>query len=298
MGLIDRAIGAVTDAGKGAAPGKIVALDGLKPLDIDLDGLRAKGVFTPAAREEAQAYELRAIKRRLLRRIGFLQRAGRDKRQLAAAGRNRNIILLTSTRPGEGKSFVAVNLAMSLAQEEGIPVFLIDGDPARPRLRSYFNLGPDRGLIDLIRDPALTLGAVAFKAVGLPLTFIGEGSKVPNPTDVLGSLEAKRFFASLSALCPDGLVILDAPPMLATTETIALARHADEVIFVVEADSTPQSAIASALDELLELNSNVSLLLNRCLVPAGGSHYAAYEYYEKRSGDDGDDAARDRGSVK
>ena len=295
MGLIERAIGGVPGAGKSAAPDKVVSLDGLKSFEVDFGALRAKGVFTPAARDEAQAFELRAIKRRLLRRIGFLQRAGRDKRQIAASGRNRNIVLLTSTRPGEGKSFVAVNLAMSLAQEEGIPVFLIDGDPARPRLRSYFDLGADKGLTDLIRDPALTLGAAALKATCLPLTFIGEGSRVPNPTEVLGSLEAKRFFASLSALCPDGLVIVDAPPMLATTETIALARHADEVIFVVEADSTPQSAIASALDELLELNPNVSLLLNRCLVPAGGSHYAAYEYYEKRSGDDGDAAARDRG---
>ncbi len=294
MGLIERAIG-VNGGNNPSAPEKVVSLDGLRPFEINLAALRARGVFTPAAREEAQAYELRAIKRRLLRRIGFLQRAGRDRRQLSAAGRNRNIILLTSTRPGEGKSFVAVNLAMSLAQEEGIPVFLVDGDPARPRLRTYFDLGPDKGLTDLLKDQGLTLGSVALKAAGLPLTFIGEGSKAANTTDLFGSLEAKRFFASLSAICPDGLVIVDAPPMLATTETIALARHADEVVFVVEADSTPQPAVASALDELLEINPNVSLLLNRCLVPAGGSHYAAYEYYEKRTGDDGEAAARDRG---
>lgn len=295
MGLIERAIGGVNGGNNPSAPEKVVSLDGLRPFEINLAALRAKGVFTPAAREEAQAYELRAIKRRLLRRIGFLQRAGKDKRQLSAAGRNRNIILLTSTRPGEGKSFVAVNLAMSLAQEEGIPVFLVDGDPARPRLRTYFDLGPDKGLTDLIKDQGLTLGSVALKAAGLPVTFIGEGSKAANTTDLFGSIEAKRFFASLSAICPDGVVIVDAPPMLATTETIALARHADEVVFVVEADSTPQPAVATALDELLEINPNVSLLLNRCLVPAGGSHYAAYEYYEKRSGTDGEAAARDRG---
>ncbi len=286
MGLIERAIGGIKNA-ESAASEKVVSLDGLRTFEINADELRAKGVFTPAAREEAQAFELRAIKRRLLRRIGYLQRAGRDRRQLAAAGRNRNVILLTSTRPGEGKSFVAVNLAMSLAQEEGIPVFLIDGDPSRPRLRSYFGLGAGRGLTDIIKETGLSLGDIALKAASLPLTFIGEGSKVQNPTDLFGSNEAKRFFASLSALCADGLVIVDAPPMLATTETIALARHADEVIFVVEADSTPQPAAAAALDELLELNPNVSLLLNRCLVPAGGSHYAAYEYYEKRSGDAG-----------
>ena len=105
MGLIERAIGGVPGAGKSAAPDKVVSLDGLKSFEVDFGALRAKGVFTPAARDEAQAFELRAIKRRLLRRIGFLQRAGRDKRQIAASGRNRNIVLLTSTRPGEGKTY-------------------------------------------------------------------------------------------------------------------------------------------------------------------------------------------------
>lgn len=294
MGLIERAIGSAS-AVRRDAPEKIVVFDGAKPFDIDLTLLRARGVFTPAAREEPQAFELRAIKRRLLRRIGFLQRAGRDPRQLAAGGRNRNLIVVTSTRPGEGKSFATVNLAMSLALEEGIPVFLIDGDPARPRLRSYFGLPEEKGLTDLIKDSSLSAAAVARKAEGVPLTIIGEGSRVADATDLFGSLEAKRLFASLSSLCPDGLILVDAPPMLATTETISLARHADEIIFIVEADSTPQPAVASALDELLELNPNVSLLLNRCLVAAGGSHYAAYEYYERRSDADGDEDARERG---
>lgn len=284
MGLIDRAIGAVDGA---AVAGKVVALDDIPSFEVDFDLLRSKGVFTHVARETPLAYELRAIKRRLLRRIGFLQRAGRDRRQLAASGRNRNIILVTSTRPGEGKSFAAINLALSLAIEESIPVMLIDGDPARPRLRSYFGLPAAAGLTDLIRDSAVALSAAARRAAGLPLTFIGEGGKAANATDLFGSLEARRLFASLSATYPDGVIIIDAPPMLATTETIALARHADEVVFVVEADSTPQPAVASALDELLDLNPNVSLLLNRCLVPAGGSHYAAYEYYDKRFDGDG-----------
>lgn len=297
MGLIERAIGGGAPKDIRTGSDKAVILGEGRPFDLDLTLLKSKGVFTPAAREDAQAFELRAIKRRLLRRIGFLQRAGRDRRQLQGAGRNRNLILCTSTRPGEGKSFAAVNLAVSLALEEGIPVFLVDGDPARPRIRSYFNLPQEKGLTDILKDPALSLTDVAHQASGLPLTVIGEGARTPNATDLFGSAEAKRFFVGLSVHIPDGLVIIDAPPMLATTETIALARHADEVVFVVEADATPQPAVASALDELLELNPNVSLLLNRCLVPAGGSHYAAYEYYEKRTADEMDmpTVERDRG---
>ncbi|MCB2114054.1 MAG: hypothetical protein R3C42_05265 [Parvularculaceae bacterium] len=294
MGLIDKAIGAGADAA--ANDRKIVALEGVREFEIDFAALRAKGVYTDAAREEAQAFELRAIKRRLLRRLGFLRRAGRDRRLLAGDGRNRNVVLVTSTKPGEGKSFAAVNLAMSLALEERIPVFLVDGDPARPRLRSYFGFGEGKGLTDFIRDPATSLAAVARKAAGVPLTFIGEGGAAANATDLFGSIEARRVFASLSALCPEGIVLVDSPPMLATTETLALARCADEVVFVVEADSTVRPAVAAALDDLLDINPNVSLLLNRCLVPAGGSHYAAYEYYDKRNDGDGlADETRKRG---
>jgi Mrp family chromosome partitioning ATPase len=294
MGLIERAVGGTTVSEPQSGLVKpFDRIDG-EAFDLNLALLKSKGVYTPGG-SDAQAYELRAIKRRLLRRIGFLQRAGRDPRQLRTAGRHRNIILCTSTRPGEGKSFVAANLAMSLAAEEGMRVCLVDGDAARPRLRTYFGLPEGRGLTDLLSDGALNIASVSRTAPGFPLTFIGEGSRVANPTDLYGSPAAKRFFASLSASLAQGVVIVDAPPMLATTETIALARHADEVVFVVEADSTPQPAIASALDEVLEINPNVSLLLNRCLVPAGGSHYSAYEYYEKRPIDPAEGAAEGKG---
>lgn len=297
MGLIERAVGGTTASEPQSGLVKPFARIEGEPFDLNLDQLKARGVYTPGA-SDAQAYELRAIKRRLLRRIGFLQRAGRDPRQLRTAGRHRNIILVTSTRPGEGKSFAAVNLAMSLAAEEGMRVCLVDGDPARPRLRTYFGLPEGKGLTDLLKDGGLDISSASRTATSLPLTFISEGTRVSNPTDLFGSPAAKRFFASLSASLAQGAIIVDAPPMLATTETIALARHADEIVFVVEADSTPQPAIASALDEVLEINPNVSLLLNRCLVPAGGSHYSAYEYYEKRpveSAESGADGKGDRG---
>lgn len=292
MGLIERAIGA---EGPGEGTGNLARpftrIDG-EPFDIDAARLRKLGVYSPGASGGSQAYELRAIKRRLLRRIGFLQRAGRDPRALRNAGRQRNLILLTSTRPGEGKSFVAINLALSIALEERIPVCLIDGDTARPRLRSYFGFGESPGLVDLVEQPDRDLASVARKATGAPLSFVSEGARVSNPTELFGSAAAKRAFARLSLSYPEGIVLIDAPPVLATTETIALARLADEVVFVVEADSTPQPAIASALDEIIEVNPNVSMVLNRCLAPAGGSYYSAYEYYEKRPAGGGD-AARE-----
>ena len=75
--------------------------------------------------------------------------------------------------------------------------------------------------------------------------------------------------------------MIDAPPVLATTEAIMLARHVDEVIFVVEADATPEAALGAAMDELLDANPNVSLLLNRCLIGPGGSYYGSYGDYDR-----------------
>lgn len=295
MGLIEKAVGAAGDPDSGAGPAAPFSRAEGEPFEIDAARLRKLGVYSPGATGGSQAYELRAIKRRLLRRIGFLQRAGRDPRALRNAGRQRNLVLFTSTRPAEGKSFVAVNLAMSLALEERIPVCLVDGDTARPRLRSYFGFDAAPGLVDLVQRQDLDLAAASRKAAGAPLTFVGEGARVSNATEVFSSPGAKRAFARLSLSFPEGIVLIDAPPVLATTETVALARLADEVVFVVEADSTPQPAIAGALDEIIEVNPNVSLVLNRCLAPAGGSYYSAYEYYEKRPAGGGDAAREDAG---
>ena len=67
--------------------------------------------------------------------------------------------------------------------------------------------------------------------------------------------------------------------MLAATDAVMLAKYADEIVFVVEANSTPEAAVAAAVDELIDINPNVSLMLNRCQIGAGGAHYGSYEYY-------------------
>lgn len=280
VGLIERAMGDEAAEAKPAAAANSAAV-GAREFDLDFDRLKAKGVFTPQANQSSQASELRAIRRRLLRRLGFLQKAGREAAQFRVAGKPRNIILVTSTRPGEGKTFAAVNLALSLAAEDGRRVLLIDGDAARPTVRSYFGIDSGPGLVDRLADPRLPAKDYTWKARSLALEIIGEGRATSDVTRIFAGQDAQRFFTDLSTRYPERLIIIDAPPLLATTETIALARYADEVVFVVEADSTPQQAVAAALDELLELNPNVSLLLNRCLIPAGGAYYGAYEHYER-----------------
>ncbi|MEO0399758.1 MAG: hypothetical protein AAF224_10120 [Pseudomonadota bacterium] len=248
---------------------------------IDFDKLAAEGVFNPKNAPKSQLLELRALKRNLLKRTGLLHGAGRGRRGARRSGRQKNIVLITSTRPGEGKTFTAVNLALSFAFEDRQPVLLIDGDVLRPKVRSYFDLPRGPGLTDRLMDPKIPVASIAWRTDQAPLRILSEGRREGGASDLFASEAATSFFAGLSTASPDRLIIIDAPPMLATTEAFALAQNADEVAFVVEADATPEPAVAVALDELLEVNPNVSLVLNRCLVPGGGAHYGSYESYDR-----------------
>jgi len=281
MGLIEKAIGdsSFESPSEMHKPIEKDRLYKTTEFDIDFKSLAAQGFYAPTARSTALALELRAIKRRLLRRIGFLNR-GADQRVLRQSGRQRNLILVTSTRPAEGKTFSAINLALSLACEEEIEVLLVDADTPRPKIRAHFGLPESAGLADRLIDPSLDVEALPTRANQIPLSIMSEGARLDRAGDVFGSADAQRVFTELSAYRNDRLVIIDAPPVLATTEAVILARHADEIVFVVEADATPEPAVATALDELLEVNPNVSLVLNRCLLAGGGTHYGSYERYE------------------
>ena len=293
MGLIDKAIrdlGAPDkttpasgdhDIRSRASSVNAVVNDALprKTFEVDFKALSRQGFYAPTQRSTAIALELRVIKRRLLRRAGFFQRS-QDRRALTSSGRPRNLIMVTSTRPAEGKTFTALNLALSIAAEEGISVVLADGDAPRPKIRAYFDIEDGPGLTDWAADPSAPERRFIHEATNLPLSVIGEGACDARLSELFGGADAQRMFTELSSRHPDRLVIVDAPPVLATTEASVLARHADEIIFVVEADKTPEPAVAAALDELLEVNPNVSLVLNRCLLPGGGNHYGSYERYE------------------
>ena len=294
MSLIEKAGSALEKAAE-SAPRSLPAepLRTVEPsqFDIDLAALAAHGFYTPADRASRLALEMRAVKRKLLRRTGLRNAAG-DPRLAKKGGRQRNLILVTSTRPGEGKTFFAINLALSLAYEEEMEVLLVDADAPRPKIRAHFGLPESLGLTNRIANPSISLDAITRRARQAPLSIVGEGTPAGRTADLFSSAEAQRVFTEMSMRRAGRVVIVDAPPVLATAESIMLARHVDEVVFVVEADATPQAAVETALDEILDANPNVSLVLNRCLIGPGAAYYGSYGDYERKpapapSGGDG-----------
>jgi protein-tyrosine kinase len=252
-----------------------------EPAELDFAALSKDGVYNPKDRSSQLALELRAVKRRLLRRIGYLRASDQRRAARGAQGKHRNLILVTSTRAGEGKTFTAVNLALSLAFEDRIETLLVDADFARPKVRDRLGLPPAPGLADRLLYQRRDIEAMGWRIDGGPLSIVPEGGSAGRPADFLASESARALWADLAAENPHRLVIVDAPPVLAATDAVLLARHADEIVFVVEANSTPEAAVAAAVDELIDINPNVSLMLNRCQIGAGGAHYGSYEYYDR-----------------
>lgn len=249
--------------------------------ELDQQDLVARGFFSKESKSQRLSLELRAIKRRLLRRVGLSRRRDEDTR-------SGNLVLVTSTRPAEGKTYSAVNIALSLSTEDGVGAVLVDADAPRPRVLSHLGLKNDRkGLTNLLmREPNLTLDDCLLHNDERTLALLPVGTAEANQSDLYAQTDVKKVLRGLAAQYPDRLIIVDTPPVLATPDAVLLAPIVDEVVFVVEANSTGEQAVATALDELLDANENVSLILNRSMVPQESAHYYSYDEYYSRRGRD------------
>ncbi len=302
MSIVEKAVSNMTDLRLARRPksgqseaeqGDFDALLSAPSFTLDTKFLAKQGFYSPSDKPQRLALELRAIKRRLLRRLKFFKSESERRKKYVSGERQNNLILMTSTRPAEGKTFTAINLALSFALEDNINVILIDADVPRPKVFSHFGLSGHLGLTDRIVNPDLSLSDIAVTADSLPLSLIAEGSQFGSATDYYQRQEMADFVAGLSVRYPDHLIIFDAPPVLATPEAVVLAKYVDEVVFVVEANGTPEPAVATALDEILDSTDRVSLVLNRCMVPERSTHYGSYEeYYYRAKGGKGGQAFR------
>jgi len=245
-----------------------------REFEIDFERLKQFGFITPQARRSRSSEEFRLIKRRLMQRMSLNARNGRKQR-----GRE-HVILVTSSRPSEGKSFIAVNLALSIVLDEGFNVMLVDADVARPAVSNIFGLRNDLpGLTDLLLGAEGRLSDVLLREANHPLSILSAGAAVDSATDLFGSEDMRRLVTDIASRYTDRIIIFDAPPLLASTEPVALAEHAGQVVMVIDAERTSRTAINSALD-LLETEQNVNLVLNKTTVKNRteqfGSYYEAY----------------------
>ena len=259
--------GTVTAAGaarRRESPADAVTPEGAVVLDPN--ALRAAGMLPPAHQEHEIAQQYRRIKRPLINNA-----LGRGVAQLASG----NLIMITSAVPGEGKTFMSLNLALSMRLEEDVTVLLVDGDFVNPRLTQILGLDNRPGLLDLVKDPTLAAEA-AILATDLPgLSFLPAGRQEANATELVASARMHQVLSKLGSDNPARLVLFDSAPLLVTTESQALAHFAGQVVLVVHADQTPQHVVFDALETLAE-DKPVSLVLNQITRHSHSGYY--YEY--------------------
>jgi capsular exopolysaccharide synthesis family protein len=190
----------------------------------------------------------------------------------AADGGPRSVVV-TSTGPSEGKTMVAGNVAIGLAQT-GQKVLLVDADMRRPRAHELFGATLEPGLSNLLVGASKPSEVV--QATGVEnLWIISAGTAPPNPAELLGSRRFADLTGSLSGHFD--CVIIDTPPVLAVTDAAVVAHRASGVLFVVAADSTSRQAAQTALDQLEHARARfLGAVLNRVDVERDSYYYSRY----------------------
>jgi exopolysaccharide/PEP-CTERM locus tyrosine autokinase len=208
---------------------------------IHIEALRARGFVTPDGAPTEIGQQFRMIKRPLLVNA-FGSGSGS-----APAVKNGRRVMITSAFAGEGKSFCAINLAMSIAAERDTHVLLVDADVARPSLPRELGIESSRGLMDWLSDTTLDIGELVQPTNVDKLSILTAGRHHEQATEFLASESMGQLLDHLSDRYDDRIIIFDTPPLLVTTEARVLAAYMGQIVMVVEAGNTSREAVKDAL---------------------------------------------------
>ncbi len=197
-----------------------------------------------------------------------------------------NLILVTSSGPSEGKTFTAVNLALSIAQERDHTVLLADCDANMKGVSQMLGLGERAGLIDVLENEHLGIGDVLLRTDIPQLSVLCAGKQHEFMTELLASNRMIDVIEEMASRYNDRIIVLDGPPLLSTPQTHVLAALVGQVVIVVESGKTQQSMLDEAL-ELIPEDKAVGLVLNKSENIAGsGGLYYGYSGYGRSNADE------------
>ncbi len=237
---------------------------------IDLRKLYSEGYVVPQGVSNQIAEEFRVIKRPLLLRA-FPREGVREG--------NAHVMMITSARPGEGKTFTAINLSLSIASEPDLNVLLIDTDSHNRDMEARLGLKIDRGLIDVLADESMSISDVILRTNIPNFSIIPCGQRHSMETELLASQRMVDTVEDLARRYPDRVIIFDTVPALASSVAGVLALHVGQVVVVVEAESTQRNAVEETI-ALVSSCKHVSLLLNKSRYKDTDS-FGYYGYYSK-----------------
>lgn len=195
--------------------------------------------------------------------------------QFVSAERQVESILVTSPAPGEGKSIVAANLGVAMAQA-GFKTIILDSDLRRPVQHQLFDVPNSEGLVDLLRSPELDISTCLRSTPVENLQLITSGAVSLNPSGRLSSQGVEQLLASLNEIAD--IVILDSPPALAVADAAVLSTQVDGAVLVIEAGKTHRDAARQAVLNLQRAGAHVlgAVLNGVSNAQAGYGYYYAH----------------------
>ena len=218
-------------------------------------------LYFPKIKQE----EFRHIKRKLLNNA-FGPAAKRLKHS--------NLVMVSSSNPNEGKTFISINLALSIALEQDKTVLLIDADVLRPSLHRELEFENNRGLIDYLRSEVSSLSEIIYSTNIENLKIIPAGAAHHLTNELLASDRMIKLAQELADRYPDRVVIFDCPPLLGVTETPVLASLMGQCVVVVEESRTKLDDVKKATSHLHE-DMAVGFVMNKTI----RSSKDVYGYY-------------------
>jgi exopolysaccharide/PEP-CTERM locus tyrosine autokinase len=238
---------------------------------IDRGMLAEAGMIVPGAPVGPLAEEFRLIKRQLLI---TRERIARTLNGSGQADKARTA-LVCSARPGDGKTFCAVNLALSMAAERDTEVLLVDADFAKPDVLVQLGLAEQPGLLDALADSQIDVESLVIRTDVGGLSILPAGTKTATDTELLASARTRTVVARLLEANPRRIVIFDSPPALAASPAAVLAMLVGQVMLVVRADRTPETELREAVQRL-DGCDEIALVLNAVSFVPGGHRYGTY----------------------
>jgi len=210
-------------------------------------------------------------------------RSVRTNLQFTSVDKPIRTLLITSPSPSDGKTTIAANLGVVIAQN-GKRVALIDADLRRPNIHKVFDIPNRMGLSGLFVMPEVNLDGSLQKTITEGLYTLPAGDVPPNPAELLGSEKLSEILRLVSEKAD--MVIIDSPPIVAVTDSAVLAHRVDGVILVVKPGVTKMAAARQAFEQLNRVGANVvGVILNEVDFAQSRYHYYQYKgyYYGYRS---------------
>ena len=235
---------------------------------IDRQALGDQGFVDPKGAATGLSEEFRIVKRQVLKQVFHEQSSAPP------------VVLISSAHPGDGKTWMAINLALSLSAESDLDVLLVDADFGKPDVCAQLGLPAGPGLMDALTDPSVDVAQLVMRTDIPSLSVLPAGRQVNNDTEVLASDRTRAVLDRLVEGHPRRIILLDSPPALAASAASELARHVGLVLMVVRADRTSDVALRDAV-HLLAACPNIRAVLNGVKFSSSGRLFGAY--YGKRN---------------